>query len=100
MEANNDFFIYIRRPGQGWSRGRNYHQTALNHFWEMYNVNNPNPIRVEFPHPDGGNFVGIFRRISDNNSHCEYINEAGQRVELMMCRPEFAAYINRVVDHY
>ena len=90
---NNDFFVCIRYAnGQSWRRGQDYHQAALNKFWEVYNMNNPNPIRIEFPHRDG-NFVGFFRRISHHNSHCEYVNDVGQRVELMMCSPRYAAYV-------
>jgi hypothetical protein len=49
-------------------------------------------------------FVGHFRRIGEDedegdNFHCEYINESGQRVELMLCNPSYAARINRLVDY-
>jgi hypothetical protein len=94
----NDYSIHIRRQGQGWTRGAAYHQTALELFLSTYNLNNPSPSSIEFPHPYGGNFVGLFRKISDDNSHCEYINESGQIVEVMMCSPAYAAYINRIVD--
>ena len=101
MSTNNlnDYTIFIRRQGQGWTRGSGYHQTALELFLSTYNLNNPVPARVEFPHPYGGNFVGFFRKISDENSLCEYTNESGQNVQVMMCSPAYAAYINRIVDY-
>jgi hypothetical protein len=100
MNNMNNQCTYILRPGKGWSVGKDYHTTALNLFLQVpYNLNNPVPVRIEFPHPDGGNFVGLFRRISNNKSHSEYINESGQRVEIMICEPSYAAYINRIIDY-
>lgn len=97
QNEQNMMMCYIRRANpQGWVRGRAHHQAALQAF--LASPQNNNPIRIEVPHLDGGNFVANFRRVNEEFS--EYIDENGNCVEIMMCTPGRAAYINRIVDHY
>ena len=108
MSGQNDRFCYIRRgDGNGWVRSRPHHQEALLYFLNSYNVNNPSPTQVSVPHPDGGNFVARFTRVNvDNNNQnedsktlCYYVDEYEQQVDIMFCQPEYAAYINRIIDY-
>ncbi len=101
---DNNRVCFIRRnDGNGWVRSRFHHAQALNSFLNTpYNLNNPSPIQISVPHTDGGNFVAHFSRVNEANEYvlCYYVDEYGQRVEIMMCRPAYAAFINRViVDH-
>lgn len=97
MNEQNTMMCHIRRAGpQGWVRGRAHHQAALQTF--LASPPNNNPIRIEVPHLDGGNFVAYFCHV--NNEFSEYIDENGNRVEIMMCTPGRAGFINRIIDHY
>jgi hypothetical protein len=96
MEMNNDFGCYIRRSGpQGWVRSRDHHRAAFEVFLQNENENG---VRVSVPHMDGGMFVATFRRVNDEV--CQYEDEYGARVDIMMCSSGHAAFINRVIDHY
>ena len=55
-------------------------------------------VRIAVPHTDGGEFVAFFRRL--NAAVCQYTDENGNVVDIMMSSPSHAAFINRVVDHY
>jgi hypothetical protein len=97
MNEQNTVMCYIRRAGpDGWVRGRAHHQAALQAF--LAERPNNNPIRIEVPHSDGGNFVAHFTRVNQEVSR--YIDEYGNRVDAMMCTPSYAARINRLIDHY
>ena len=101
-----DRFCYIRRTNhQGWVRARLHHKEALESFLNTpYNLNDPYPIEISVPHGDGGNFIAHFTHVleSDNqhtqNSLCYYVDENNQHVDIMICEPAYAAYINRIVD--
>ncbi len=103
--SQNDRVCYIRRAnGNGWVRSRNHHQEALMSFLNTpYNLNDPSPIEVSVPHGDGGNFVARFTRVNDDgnqetqNTLCYYVDEYGQRVDIMMCTSAYAAFINRII---
>jgi len=109
MSQQNDRFCYIRRNnGQGWTRGSPHHEQALHSFLNTpYNLNNPAPVEVSVPHGDGGNFVAHFSRFSrandddvkvqTQNTLCYYVDEYDQNVDIMICVPAYAAYINRIV---
>lgn len=103
-QNQNDRFCYInRRNGQGWTRARQHHNQALLSFLTQYNINNPVPIQISVPHQDGGNFVANFHHTDEGddehtqNTLCYYVDEYGQHVDIMICRPVYAAYINRIV---
>jgi hypothetical protein len=109
MESNN-MMCFIRRDGQPWSRGRQHHHDALISFMNSpYNLNEPNPVFISVPHTDGGNFVAHFTLNNENSGNNEnnengyqylskYVDQYGQTVEIMLCNPAYAAYINRIVD--
>ena len=93
---------FIRRSdGRGWVRSRKHHYNALVSF-----LNNK-ISRVTVPHEDGGNFVGEFTCAQydehtekyTQNTLCSYIDEYGNSVDIMICEPSYAAYINRIVDY-
>ncbi len=89
-------FCYIRRDDhQGWVRGREHHKEAYDAFMNHDTQNDS--IRISVPHMDGGDFVAHFSRV--DNNFIQYIDEYGRRVEMMMCQPSYAAYINRIVDY-
>ena len=89
---------FIRRPGpQGWTRGRAHHRQALEAFLAMYQEGDE-PVRISVPHLDGGDFVAFFRRV--NPQVCQYRDMYNQTVDIMMSTPSYAAFINRVIDHY
>lgn len=52
---------------------------------------------------DGGDFTAYFNHYSyyknnennDNNTFCYYDDEYG----IMICKPEYATYINRLIDY-
>ena len=97
MNEMNMMMCHIRRPDrQGWVRGRAHHQTAFQAF--LASPQNNNPIRIEVPHMDGGNFVAYFRRI--NNELFQYTDEYNNYVDIMMCTPGHAGFINRIIDHH
>jgi hypothetical protein len=97
VNEQQTMFCHIRRPGpQGWVRGRPHHQDALQAF--LASPQNNNPIRIEVPHMDGGNFIAYFRRI--DNELFQYTDEYNNRVDIMMCTPGRAGFINRIIDHY
>jgi hypothetical protein len=97
VNPNNDYMCHIRRAGpQGWTRSRPHHQEALLRFLDMPPTNDP--VRIAVPHTDGGDFVAFFRRL--NAAVCQYTDENGNVVDIMMSSPSHAAFINRVVDHY
>jgi hypothetical protein len=98
-----DFACFIRR-GHQWSRGRNHHRQALVSFVNTP-VNNINEgVYISVPHEDGGQFVATFRHnrdFVDNNNvqYCaNYVDEYGRNVEIMICNPNYVAFINRVTD--
>jgi hypothetical protein len=97
LNEQNTMICYIRRGGpQGWIRGRTHHQVALQTF--LSSPPNNNPIRIQVPHSDGGYFVAHFRRI--NNQFSSYLDEYGNHVDIMMCTPARAGFLNRIIDHY
>jgi hypothetical protein len=55
-------------------------------------------VRISVPHLDGGDFVAFFRRV--NPEVCQYHDMNNQTVDIMLSTPSYAAFVNRVVDHY
>jgi hypothetical protein len=55
---------------------------------------------METPHAEGGQFVATFshRAEDDRSVSAEYVDAYGRVVGIMLCRPEYAAYINRLTD--
>lgn len=98
QNQNNDYDCYLRRVGQPWTRGRAHHRLAMEQFLERERAQRGEVHRIAVPHPAGGDFIGWFRRI--NAIVCQYTDEYGQRVDVMMCASSTAAYANRIVDHY
>jgi hypothetical protein len=97
LDQNNDYSCFIRRPGTaGWIRARSHQREAFQRFLEMPPSNHP--VRIALPHPDGGEFVGFFRR--RNVIVCQYTNEEGHVTDIMMSSGSHAAFANRIVDHY
>lgn len=89
---------FIRRADpNGWVQGLPHHRLALCHFLQM-NPSQQEILRISVPHTQGGQFVAHFRRIDD--TLCEYMDEYGRKVDIMMTTPEHAAFINRIIDHY
>lgn len=100
-QINNDYGCFIRRRGpQGWTRGRAHHQAALEAFMEDPSSQQigANPVRICVPHLDGGEFVAWFHKV--NASVYQYRDEYDQVVDIMMSSGPYAAYINRIVDHF
>lgn len=93
---NNDYGCYIRRQGQPWNRGRTHHRAALERFLEEEASEPGRVYRIAVPHADGGDFVGWFRRL--NQAVCQYQDEYGQTVGIMMSSSGQVGFINRVVD--
>lgn len=93
--SQNTCFIRRADPN-GWVRGLPHHQQALHHFLGM-NPSQQDTFRISVPHIKGGQFVAHFRRI--NETLCQYMDECGHKVDIMMTTPEYAAFINRVVGH-
>lgn len=89
---------YIRREGEPWTRGRKHHNDALTSFINIIPkvLKDYEPILITVPHVDGGDFVAHFTHI-ENNLY-QYIDAYERKVEIMLCKPEFVAYINRVID--
>ena len=88
---------FIRRNDRkGWVEGRAHHHRALTQFFSEGSSS-----RVSVPHGDGGDFVADFGVTSrdDNYTLCHYVDEKGEKVEIMDCLPEYADYINRLIDH-
>lgn len=87
---------YIRREGEPWTRAREHHFTAFC----LYLNNGLESERMETPHVDGGQFVATFshRAEDDRSVSAEYVDAYGRVVGIMLCRPEYAAYINRLTD--
>lgn len=96
-------YCYIRRrDGNGWVRGRAHHLQAYNAFMESLQhlpaerINDPVPVRVA--HGDGGEFVATFR--NGGQQIKKYEDEYGNHVEIIIMSASYAAFINRIVDHY
>jgi len=84
---------YIRYPGKPWERGKTHHLRAL----DMYrSLKDESIISISVPHLQGGLFVAHFSTINDSVFH--YRDEYNNEVDIMMCTPEKAAYINRIMD--
>ena len=103
QDANNDYSIFIRRRGpMGWQRGRRHHQEALLLFveqeQEQQRQQREEEIQITVPHMDGGNFMAWFHRM--NPVVCQYRDEYGAVVDIMMSSSGQAAFANRIVDHY
>ena len=95
-DSNNDYSCFIRRAGPlGWTRSSPHHQVALLRFLDHPQTNNE--VQISVPHGSGGDFVAWFRRI--NSAVCQYRDETGQRVDIMMTSSGHAGYINRIIDH-
>lgn len=93
---NNDYHCYIRRQGQPWNRARPHHQAAMERFLEEEG-NEPNRVyRIVVPHSDGGEFIAWFRRL--NPIVCQYTDEYGRAVAIMMSSSGHAGYANRIVE--
>jgi hypothetical protein len=108
---------FIRRQDRkGWVPSRLHHHQALISFMNTpYNMNDRSSIEITVPHVDGGDFTAYFNHYSyyknnennennenqkhTNNTFCYYDDKYGNRVEIMICKPEHAAYINRLIDY-
>jgi hypothetical protein len=100
---------FIRRQDRnGWTQAREHHHQALISFINTpYNMNDRSSIEIIVPHLDGGDFVAYFNRYQNNeynhqytqNTFCYFDDQYGNRVEIMLCEPSYAAYINRLVDY-
>lgn len=100
---NQEMYCYLRRQdGRGWVRGRAHHHQALLTFLEALQHRSAEqqdePLLVRVAHVDGGDFVATFRRGGQQIKL--YEDEYGNRVEIMMMAPEYAGFINRIIDHY
>jgi len=107
---NNDYGCYIRRQGQPWNQARSHHRVALELFLEeeaqaqtqaqaqrqAHVQREARVYRIVVPHEDGGEFIGWFRRL--NQAVCQYRDEYGQVVGIMMSSSGQVGFINRVVD--
>lgn len=84
---------YVRYAGKPWERGRFHQEQAL----RLYMKAEPmTPITISVPHIRGGLFVAHFSKSNDSVFH--YQDEYKNEVDIMMCTPEKAAYINRIMD--
>lgn len=88
---------YIRQTGpDGFTPGLPHHHEALTHFLSK-NPSIKDTLDISIPHTQGGHFVAQFCRIND--VLCQYINEYGHKVDIMMTTPSHARFINRIIDH-
>lgn len=93
---NNDYDCYIRRQGQPWNRARSHHRTAMERFLEE-EANEPGRVyRIVVAHSDGGEFIAWFRRL--NPIVCQYTDEYGQVVGIMMSSSGQVGFANRIVE--
>lgn len=98
MNPNNDYHCYLRRAGEPWTRSRTHHRLAMEQFLEREREGGRGAVhRIVVPHSMGGDFVGWFRRV--NPVVCQYSDEYGRQVDIMMCASGQAAFANRIVDH-
>lgn len=92
---------YIRRDGSPWVSARRHHEIALNSYITLY-VSNREPgeaIRGGFigaDHEDGGQFYAYFSHVQD--TLYQFLDQYGNTVQIMIEKPEFVAYINRIMD--
>lgn len=93
---NNDYGCYIRRQGQPWMEGRSHHRAALERFLEEEANGQGRVYRIAVPHTDGGEFIGWFRRL--NQVVCQYTDEYGQQVGIMMSSSGHAGFASRIVE--
>ena len=96
MNLNNDYGCYIRRQGQPWNAGRPHHRAAMERFLEEEANERGNVYRIVVPHTDGGEFIGWFRRL--NHIVCQYRDEYGQEVGIMMSSSGQVGFANRIVE--
>jgi hypothetical protein len=95
---NNDYDCYIRRKGPtGWTRSRPHHREALLRFLDLSRSSENSEISISVSHVDGGDFVAWFRRV--NPVICQFRDESGSIVDIMMSSSGTAAFANRIVDH-
>jgi len=87
---------YIRRAGQPWVAGNDHHSAALARYRNMEGEPG-NKCRIAVPHTLGGSFVAYFSKINDDVF--QYIDEYNNTVQIMMCTPEWAGHINRIIDY-
>lgn len=92
---------YVRYAGKPWERGRFHQERALRLYLSeplrLYMKAEPmTPITISVPHIRGGQFIAHFSKINDSVFH--YQDEYKNEVDIMMCTPEKAAYINRIMD--
>lgn len=92
MSSSQQPVCYIRRSGQCWNLGRVHHQNALKHFLKI--PKSDDKTRIEVSHCDGKMFVAYFHHLE--NGVCQYIDESNKTVDIMMCTPVKAEYINRI----
>ena len=85
--------VYVRFTNQ-WVQARPYQIQAYEEFLKL-DIDQTN---IHVPHPDGGEFVGIFRRGGEPNSVDWYTTELGKKVEITYFTPEIVGYINRIMN--
>lgn len=85
---------YIRHQGSYWVPGKSHHREALEKFIRDRTSD------VSVSHSDEGYFKASFSHLSSYNSKdlYQYVDEYDNKVEIMICEPGFAAYINRIVS--
>ena len=92
---------YIRRANSPWVEGKSHHRAALQMYMTYY-VDNaeagaiPEEAAIRVAHAQGGTFIATFSYV--NESVCQYVDEYGNTVYIMMQDPALAAQINRIVD--
>ena len=105
MQENKEIdYCYIRRnDGRGWVKGKKHHYDALISFINTPSNSGNDPVYINVPHENGGDFEANFKRsgqLNNDNHLSSYVDDYGNFVVIMLCKPEFAAYINRIIDYY
>ena len=89
--------VYIRRQGEPWTEGLVHHENAYNEFYALPKQQRESGnIKISVDHLSGGKFVAFFTE--QNDTLASYVDEYNRHVQIILTTPEYAAYINRVVD--
>lgn len=99
MNTNNDYQCYIRRHGHPWTLAQPHHRVAMERFLEeekQASTESNGIYRIIVPHTDGGEFIGWFRRL--NPIVCQYMDEYGHQVSIMMSSSSQASFAHRIVE--
>ena len=92
MDVPSESKVFVRLTNQ-WLEARPYQIQAYENFLQQ----GVDQAKMCIPHPNGGEFVAIFKRETDSVDR--FTTESGNVIEITHLTPGKAAYINRIMDH-